>query len=106
MKQTIDLHAFRRAFQDYNRMDNFSWEGLELLFYYCEECSPEMELDVIGLCCDYCEDTPENIAENYSIDIEGLDDDEEISDAVLDYLTERTSVVGQTSSGDIIYAVF
>ena len=77
-----------------------------MLFDYCEEFDLDMELDVIGLCCDYREDTPENIAENYSIDIEGLDDDEEISDAVLDYLTERTSVVGQTSSGAIIYAVF
>ena len=105
MKQTIGLHAFRRAFQDYNRMDNFSWEGLELLFDYCEECNPEMELDVIGLCCDYCEDMPENIAENYSIDVDGLDDGKTL-DAVLDYLNENTSVVGQTSSGAIIYAVF
>ena len=32
MKQTINLSGFRDAFQNMDRKENFSYEGLELLF--------------------------------------------------------------------------
>ena len=37
MKQTITLHTFRDAFYKMGRKDNFSWEGLKILFDYIEE---------------------------------------------------------------------
>lgn len=104
MKTTLDLNDFRDAFRTYDRLDNFSREGLELLFDFCEECDPDMELDVIALCCDYSEDTPEAIAENYSIDTEDMDEDE-ILEAVRDYLSDNTTVIGETSTG-FVYANF
>ena len=59
MINTINLSQFRDAFRDYNRQDNFSYEGLKALFGWIEElddsCGTETELDVIGLCCDFCE---------------------------------------------------
>lgn len=109
MKQTVDFQTFRDTFRAYDRVDQFSREGLELLFDYLEqyedETGQEIELDVIALCCDYTEDTPENIAENYDIDLDGVDEDD-IAQAVMDYLCDNTTVLGQTDSGAIVYAVF
>lgn len=105
MKQTVDFQTFRDTFRAYDRADQFSREGLELLFDHLEECDPDMELDVIALCCDYSEDTPENIAQDYRIDLDGVDEDD-TAQAVMDYLCDNTTVVGQTSSGSIVYVNF
>ena len=108
MKTTINRYQFECAFVDADRKENFSYEGLGLLFDYFEELEEnmdgEIELDVIAICCEYNEDTVDNIAENYSIDVKGMDDDEKI-DAVRDYLTDHTSVVGETVDG-FVYAIF
>ena len=110
MKQTLDFNDFCDAFRAYDRLDNFSREGLELLFDHCEECDPDMELDVISLCCDYNEDTVAEIARNYSIDLNDADpedDDyeEQCAAIVLDYLNDNTTVVGETADG-FVYAAF
>ena len=58
MKQTVNVYDFERAFKNFDR-DNFSYEGLKALFEYLEEyedsTGEELELDVIGLCCEYAE---------------------------------------------------
>ena len=58
MKQTINEYQFKDAFQS-SRPNNFSYEGLTALYEYLEqyeeETGQEMELDVIGLCCDFTE---------------------------------------------------
>ena len=58
MKQTVNMYDFERAFKNFDR-DNFSYEGLKALFEYLEEyedsTGEEVELDVIGLCCEYME---------------------------------------------------
>ena len=103
MKTTVSLYDFRREFEQC-RPDNFSYEGLSILFDYLEElgdsCGEELELDVIGLCCEWSEDTPENIAANYSIDIE---DDGNALANVLDHLNDETMVAGVTDAGTIVY---
>ncbi len=57
MKQTVVFNDFVEAFNRYNRIDNFSMDGLRALFDYLErleeDTGEEIELDVIGLCCDY-----------------------------------------------------
>lgn len=109
MKTTVSNHDFIDAFRAYDRIDNFSFEALDLLFSYFEEyeesTGEEIELDVVAICCDYSEDTVENIAENYSIDLSECEDDDEKRQAVFDYLSDNTSVVGDTASG-FVYAVF
>jgi len=59
MKQTVGICEFRKAFEDYNRQDNFSYEGLEALFDFLESmedgCATETELDVVALCCEFTE---------------------------------------------------
>lgn len=58
MKTSVNYYDFRQAFEGL-RPDNFSADGLQVLFNYLEQCEEEdgveMELDVIGLCCDYIE---------------------------------------------------
>jgi glycine cleavage system regulatory protein len=103
MKTTLNLNEFQNAF-DRMRPDNFSYEALGLLFDYFEGLDPDMELDVIAICCDFSEDHPETIAENYSINLDGVDADD-ITQTVTDFLERHTVVIGQTASG-IVYAGF
>ena len=70
MKQTVNVYDFERAFVDMDRADNFSYEGKKALFEYLEQyeedTGEEIELDVIGLCCDYSEfDTALEAAREY-----------------------------------------
>jgi hypothetical protein len=114
MKTTVSLYDFERAFADYNRKENFSYEGLRLLFEYFEEyeesTGEEIELDVISICCDYSEESTSDIARNYSIDLSHLDAEDEdyeeqCTEAVRQYLEENTQLVGETGTG-FVYAVF
>ena len=112
---TIDTaYALQTEFSRYDRSDNFTPEGIRVLFDYLEETSEDfgedITLDIIGLCCDYSEDTFEDIAANYRIDLtdrdgETIDDVEEIKRIVLDYLNNNTVVCGVTGT-TAVYAVF
>jgi hypothetical protein len=104
MKMTVTLFGFRQAFLNAGRSNHFSWEGLEVLFDFLreqeEDTGIEMELDVIGLCWEFAEETPEAIAVAFGIpSASGTDITE---DEVMDWLQDRTMVVGKTASG-IIY---
>lgn len=108
--QTIDKHDFVEAFNRYNRMGNFSREGMEVLFDYMEALSDDLgepiELDVISLCCEYSEDSVEDIIDNYRIDVSEADcDEDEIKEIVREYLNDNTIVCGETEDG-FVYAVF
>lgn len=110
MKTTVYFSKFERAFVDAGRADNFTHDALSLLFDYFEELDSDMELDVTAICCDYSEDTVADIADNYSIDLsdidpEDLDYDQACIDIVREYLSENTSLVGETSTG-FVYANF
>lgn len=114
MKTTVSRYDFERAFADAGRKDQFSYEGLKALFDYLEDyeeqTGEEIELDVIALCCDYNEDTVADIARNYSIDLndadpEADDYEDQCRQIVFDYLSDRTSVVGDTADG-FVYLSF
>jgi hypothetical protein len=109
MKTTISRYDFERAFVDAGRKENFSYEALGLLFDYFEsyeeETGQEIELDVIAICCDYAEDTYEGIAKNYIIDLEGCESEQDIIEAVRDYLNDNTTLVGETATG-FVYLSF
>lgn len=106
MKTTVNQSEFIDSFRRYDRYDQFGYDALVSLFEYMEQLEEdtgeEMELDVIALCCDYSVDYVEDIAENYSIDIADMDDDEARS-AVLEYLQDNTSVVDEDCGGQILY---
>ena len=59
MKQSINMYQFERAFNNMDRGEQFSYDGLKALYEYLEEyeedTGTEVELDVIALCCEYAE---------------------------------------------------
>lgn len=61
MKEHVTFERFVRAFKECGRGAQFSKKGLRLLFEHLEELEEdigeELELDPIGLCCDYTEYT-------------------------------------------------
>lgn len=101
MKQSINLYQFEQAFKAL-RPDNFSYEGIHALFEYLEQweadSGEELELDVVALCCDFSEDTTQAIAANYSIDVDGLDD-EEAQEAVAAHLSNEGAYVAHVAGG-------
>ena len=65
MKQTIDLYDFMDAFREMDR-DYYSYEAYQALFEWYEELDPDFELDVIAICCDWTEYTPEELENDYN----------------------------------------
>jgi hypothetical protein len=91
MIQTLRLSDFTNAFRNSDRADQFSYEAQTILFDYFEECDPQMEFDMIAICCEWSENTPEELADMYGVD------------NVLDYLENHTQVAGITDAGTIVY---
>jgi hypothetical protein len=108
MKTTINFSEFRDHFYGI-RPDNFSYEGLKILFDYFEEyeesTGDEIELDVIGLCCDFAEASWEVIASDYSIEIDINENEDEQKVQVLDFLADQGALIGETSNS-IVYRQF
>ena len=94
---------FRDAFRDMGRKENFSYEGLEIIFNDLEEMDAEIELDVIAICCDYRENDYKTIAADYSIDLG--ESEEENLNLVREYLENETCLIGQTGNS-FIYQAF
>jgi predicted ArsR family transcriptional regulator len=109
MKTTVSLYNFREAFRTMGRAEQFSYEGLEVLFDYLEQyeedTGEELELDVIALCCDFYEDTVEAIAANYSIDLTDCEGEEEQAELVREYLEDNGAFVGAVTGG-FVYRAF
>jgi len=105
MKQTVNNSDFHNAFNHMDRGTQFSHEALNLIYDYLEEIDPDMELDVIAICCDFSESSVEQIIRDYSIDCDHIEDDE-IDSHVLNYLYAHTGVAGQTTDGSIVFQQF
>lgn len=106
MKQTINLEEFMHAFHAYNRYEQFGYQALNLLFEYLEECDPHMELDVIAICCDYSHSDPLTIANDYSIDLSDYAEAEDKAEAVREWLSENTTLIGETDTGFVYCTSF
>jgi len=82
MRRTVNVYDFRQAFKDSGRNDNFTYEGLGALFEYLvsleEDTGEEMELDVIGICCDFSEyEDLKEFQENYGDEYQTIEDIED-----------------------------
>ena len=103
MHTTITHTAqFRDAFRSVGRAEQFSYEALGLLFDYFEDNAPDMELDVIAVCCDYAEESVDEIMESYDIDVDTDASEKHKMHEVMEWLQNNTQVVGCTPSG-IVY---
>ena len=88
MKKTIFFDDFVDAFRDYDREHHFSRKGLLALWDYLEgyeeDTGHELDLDVIGLCCEFSEyESLEDYNEDRGSEYESLDE-----------LAEHTTVIG------------
>ena len=103
--QTINEYQFVEAFRQCGRGEQFSREALFALHEYLEGLSEDLgepiELDVIALCCDFCESDAQEIVSEYSIKVEN---GEEPHEAALEYLSSETMAIdlGET----ILYQQF
>jgi len=107
MKQTVNQYDFADDFRKMNRADNFSYEGLKVLFDYLEQMEEdtgeEMELDVIAICCDFSEYDEEELVSQYGYKLEREEDqdEEEYLEALIEELKENTTVLEVTTSSII-----
>jgi hypothetical protein len=104
--QTINTAVqFKQAFIEHGRAEQFSIEALEALFDFYDSMGDNVELDVIGICCDWSELTWEDCALSYGIDLDHcIDDDERIGD-VLEYMIKHTTAT-ELSNGNILFINF
>lgn len=71
---------FHDAFRDAGRTHNFSYEGRDALFHFLEEMETEcqeggIELDIRALCCEYAEESIQNVLKEYNLEsIEELEE--------------------------------
>lgn len=113
MIQTLRLSDFTNAFRNSDRADQFSYEALELIFDYLEALEDDMgtpiEFDMIGICCDWAEDTPEELCDQYPIfevDVNDPPNDSSATDLIVKWLSDHTQVAGVTSKGTVVYVQF
>ena len=104
---SIDINRFRDAFRKMGREDQFTYNGLEVLFdgleQYEADADEKMELDVISLCCNFSEMTAEEIKNNYQLEI---DEEEDFEKQVDDFISDNTWVLGMHETDGIKYYVF
>lgn len=114
MKQTVYFSDFTTAFYRADRGNQFSYDALHVLYDYLteveESIGEELELDVIALCCEYTEQTADEVIECYPVDFEADElakmTDEEKFDLVFDYLSNNTTCCGTTNAGAFVYLQF
>ena len=86
---SVNESLFVDMFRKYNRLDNYSYEGLSELYEYLVNLSDDLgepiELDVIGLCCDYYESTAQEIVNDYKEELQEMLNDG-YYDGDLDYI--------------------
>jgi len=103
MKTNVSVYDFRDTIMEL-RPNNFSYEGLTILFgwfeQYEEDSDQEIDFDPIAICCEFNESTEDEIINDYDL---GTDVD---NDKIEEWLNDRTMVAGVTESGDYIYAAF
>ena len=107
VKTIYDAATLQNEFIRFNR-DYFSYEGYEALIELFAECSPEtpQELDVIAICCEFTEATPEEIQDNYSHMFE-YDEKapEDLTEQLMDFINYHSWGV-ELSNGNILYQDF
>ena len=98
--KTFNEYDFIDEFKACNRQDQFSYKGLRVMFNalneLAQDCEMVIEMDVIGLCCEYSELSIDDVINDYVID----DAD------VIDYLNDHTMVLGSYDIDGIDYVLF
>lgn len=99
--KTFDAHDLKEEFREWER-DYYSYTACERLIDLFDECG-NVELDIVAICCDFNEETWEDIKDNYSNhdDIAECETMEELLEA-LNYYTYAV----ETENNMILYQVW
>ncbi len=110
--QTLSKSSFIDAFTHSSRKDQFSYEALEAIFDYLEDYSDStgepVELDIVGICCEWSESHWSDVAREYSIDLNDFAEDEDDCnriEAVMQYLWDNTHAL-ELSEGIVLFQQF
>ena len=117
MYKNIGFCQFTDAFRDHDRQEQFSYEALKALYEYYQQLEEDtgepIELDVIAICCDWCEyDSPDEAAREYFA-YEGMTYGEDggelktVDDVEAEakkYLEDNTTVLYLDNGGVVIQA--
>lgn len=100
---------FLETFRSMGRQEQFSYDAMRALYAYLEDMSDDIgqdvELDVVALCCEYTQESFDDVADNYSIDTSYAVDEDDRIELILQHLDENTSVIwhdGET----VLFQVF
>jgi hypothetical protein len=109
--QTVHKTQFIDAFKSWDTYaNNFSYEGLELLYNYFDDMDAQepIGLDVVAICCEFCEMSLDEVLSNYDVTDETLntDNETELLELATDYLEENTFLVGLTSDNTFVFQQF
>jgi hypothetical protein len=103
MIQKVNYYGFVDAFHQAGRSSQFSRKALATIWEYLEglesDCGTPIELDVVGLCCDFAE--YDDLADAWG-QIVGGDYPEEYE--ALEYFQNRTTVLSVDGGGVILGA--
>ena len=105
MKETVTLNRFCDAFRIAGRQAQFSQNALEALFEYLEQyeedTGEELELDPIGVCCDFTEyGSAREAAEEYGWD--EVEEEDNIEAEGLEWLQNRMTTIELPTGGVVI----
>ena len=110
MIQTVTLSDFTNAFRNSDRAEQFSYEAQTILFDYFEaledDTGEKIEFDMIAICCEWAEYTPEELCDQYPIfeaDVNDPPNDSSATDLIVEWLSDHTQVAGVTAAGTIVY---
>ena len=96
--QTIaTVHQFRDAFEACGRGNQFSYDALNMLFEYFDDCGEQVELDPIAICCEFQESTADEVRDQYNVPADV---------SLSDYLHDHTLLIGYTDSDTYVFASF
>ena len=102
MKTTVNFNDFVDGFQKMGRGNQFSYDGLKLIFDYLEnleeEIGEEIEFDPISICCEFTESTLDDINNDFDMNFKSLS-------AARKFLEEQTNVIGVINDS-IVYENF
>ena len=110
MKLTMNFYDFRGMFETSERSKQFSNTALVWIWDYFEDyeesTGEEIEFDLVGICCEYVEMTWDEVAKSYVIDdISDIEDEDEKREFMLEYFSDRTTVVGH-DDGLVVFQNF
>ena len=108
---------FHDQFFAYDRQDNFSYSARSMLFDYLTEAEDNgsndgagLELDIIGICCDFAEATIDAYLQDYRLldhdtDLSELSE-EDLKQFIENDINNNSIFIGWSSDDSFVYAQF